>query len=159
LIPGNYWGVDINSSLIEAGWNDELRKADLQDRQPREQLVCLKDFEFHSLNEKFEFAIALSVFTHLSFNRIRRCLTHLAPVIEPGGRFFATFFEAQAEQNSEDTITHSPGGVVTYSCRDPFHYRFEDFQYAISGLPFAVRYHGEWGHPRDQRMLEFEAVR
>lgn len=159
LNSGNYWGIDINSSLIEAGWNEELRNANLQDRQPREQLVCLKDFEFHLLNEKFEFAIALSVFTHLNFNRIRRCLTRLAPVMESGGKFFATFFEVQTEQNSEEPIPHDPGGVVTFSCRNPFHYRFEDFQHAISGLPLTVRHHGEWGHPRNQKMLEFEVVR
>ena len=159
LNSGNYWGVDLNSSLIEAGWNEELRKAKLQERQPREQLVCLKGFEFQSLNERFEFAIALSVFTHMNLNNIRRCLTRLSPVLEPGGKLFATFFEVQTGQDPEEPIPHDPGGIVTFSHRDPFHYCFEDFQHAISGLPLTVRYHGEWGHPRDQRMLEFEAAR
>jgi len=158
LNPGNYWGVDMNNSLIEAGWNEELRTANLQTRQPREQLVCLQDFEFSSLGKRFDFAIAVSVFTHLNLNRIRRCLTRLAPVMRPGGKFFATFFEVQTAHEAEESKPHDPGGIVTYSCHDPFHYRLGDFQFAIADLPFTLRYHGDWNHPRDQKILEFEAI-
>ena len=157
LNPGNYWGIDNNEGLIEAGWNIELAQAKLQGRQPRTQLVCLRDFEFSSLQTTFDMVLAQSVFTHLNFNRIRRCLTRLAPVMEPGGKFFATFIEATAEQNLEEPFRCKPDGAISYSHRDPFHYYFEDFQYAIAKLPWTVSYHGEWNHPGKTRMLVFEA--
>jgi len=156
--PGNYWGIDNNEALIEAGWNTELSQANLQNRQPRSQLVCLKDFEFISLKNTFDFVLAQSVFTHLNFNRIRRCLTRLAPVMVPGGKFFATFLEANTERDLEEPLRCKPDGLISYSHRDPFHYYFEDFQHAISRLPWTVYNHGEWGHPAKTRMLVFEAV-
>ena len=158
LDPGNYWGIDNNEALIEAGWNIELAQANLQSRQPRNQLVCLKDFEFLSLKTSFDFVLAQSVFTHLNFNRIRRCLTRLAPVMEPGGKFFATFIEAKTDQSFEEPLRYKPDGLISYSHRDPFHYYFEDFQYAISKLPWTVHYHGQWDHPAETRMLIFEAT-
>jgi hypothetical protein len=112
--------------------------------------------QFDILDTTFNFAIAQAVFTYLSFNRIRRCLTRLAPVMESGGKFFATFFEVRPNQNPEDPIIHNPGDTITYSDRNIFHYRVEDFQYAASRSPWNVHYIGEWGHPRGQKMLLFE---
>ena len=157
LNPGNYWGVDINDSLLEAGWSIELKEANLQDRQPREQLVCLKDFEFASLDAKFDFVLAQSVFSHLSFNRIRRCLSRLAPAMAPGGKFFATFFEINPDLDPEDPMPHPRGESETQSHLDPFHYSVEDFEYAIKRLPWSLHCHGDWNHPRDQNMLIFTA--
>lgn len=158
LGQGNYWGIDNNAPLIQAGWDIELAQADLQSRQPRNQLVCLKDFEFSSLSTTFDFVLAQSVFTHLNLNRIRRCLTHLSSVMKPGGKFFATFLEADLAQSFELPLQRQSNGLVSYSCRDPFHYFFEDFQYIVSKLPWTVKYHGEWNHPGKTRMLIFEAT-
>lgn len=158
LNPGNYWGIDNNAALIEAGWNIELAKENLQSRQPLNQLVCLKDFEFPSLNTTFDFVLAQSVFTHLNLNRIRRCLTRLSPVMKPGGKFFATFLEADSAQSLEEPLQRQADGLTSYSYRDPFHYFLEDFQHIISRLSWTVNYHGEWDHPGKTRMLIFESV-
>ena len=40
----------------------------------------------------FDYAIAQSVFTHVSLNHIRLCLHRLAPAMREGGSFYATFF-------------------------------------------------------------------
>ncbi len=157
LNAGNYWGIDNNEALLESGWSIELAQANLQNRQPRNQLVCLKDFEFPSLNQTFDFVLAQSVFTHLNFNRIRRCLARLAPVMKANGKFFATFLEATVEKGFEEPLRCKPDGLISYSHRDPFHYYFDDFQHAISKLPWTVHYHGEWDHPAKTRMLMFKA--
>ena len=158
LNPCNYLGIDLNESLIDAGWNKELGISNLQHRQPRNQLVCLKDFEFNLLNERFDFALAVSVFTHLNFNTIRRCLTRLEPVLATGGKFYATFFEVPKDVDAESPYLQLPcKEVTTTSTCDPFHYRFEDFQYAVSNLSMSVHYHGDWNHHRNQKMLIFEA--
>ena len=101
------------------------------------------------------FALAHSLFTHLTFNRIRQCLERLAPVIKIGGHFFATFFELPRTASPSLPYTHDPRDVVTYDTCDPYHYKLADFSYAASGLPWQIRYIGRWGHPRGQRMLEF----
>ena len=79
-------------------------------------------------------------------------------MMAPGGKFFATFLETTAEKNFEEPIRIKPGGALSYSHRDPFHYYFEDFQHAISKLPWTVHYHGVWDHPAKTRMLIFEAL-
>jgi SAM-dependent methyltransferase len=155
LEAGNYIGVDMNQALLDAGFAIELKAARLQEKIPKENLVCLSEFEFNRLDRQFDFALAHSLFAYLTFNRIRQCLARLAPVIKIGGRFFATFFELPRTSTPEHPFTHDPGEVVTYDTRDPYHYKLADLFYAASGLPWQIRYLGKWGHPRGQRMLEF----
>lgn len=155
LEPGKYWGIDNNAALLDAGWEHELGPLGLQDRQPRNQLAALGDFEFDQLGATFDFAIAQSVFTHFSLNRIRRCLAKLAGAMAPGGRFFATFFEVPPDHDPEDARRHAPGNVITYSDRDPYHYCLEDLRFVVQQLPWQMEYIGEWQHPRDQRMVLF----
>ncbi len=154
LDAGNYIGVDPEQSLLDAGFEVELKAAGLQNKLPRANLVCMTDFEFEQLGRCVDFAIAQSVFTHLTFNRIRRCLERLASVTRLGGRFFATFFELPRDADASLPYTHDPGGVVSYDTSDPYHYRLADFFYAASGLPWQIRYIGDWQHPQGQHMLE-----
>jgi len=156
LRPGHYWGIDSNPSLLDAGWEHELGPLGLQERQPREQLVMLDDFQFEQLGQTFDVALAQSLFTHFSWNRIRRCLARLAAVVRPGGRLFATFFEVPSGQDPELPIRQQPGGIETYSDRNPYHYRFEDIELALRHLPWRAEYLGDWEHPRGQKMLAFE---
>lgn len=154
LNPGNYYGIDINDSLLEAGYNVELSDAGLQDRQPREQLACVHDFDCSQFGCQFDYAIAQSVFTHLPFNHVRQCLEKLADVISPGGTFFATFFELPADRLTSTSFTHA-SGTTTHATEDPYHYKVSDFEYACSGLPWIVKYIGDWHHPRSQHMISF----
>ena len=158
LEPGNYFGVDANPFLLDVGYDIELRTLRLQDRMPRSNLVCMADFDFERLGRRFDFAIAHSLFTHLTFNSIRRCLQRLADVMIGGGRFYATFFELPPSENLTLAYTHDPGSVVTFDANDPYHYKVADFRYAVEDLPWRVNYIGRWGHPRAQNMLEFARV-
>lgn len=159
LEPGNYIGVDINQSLLDAGYDVELERAGLQSRMPRANLVCLKAFEFPSLARRFDFALALSLFTHLPFNHIRLCLTRLAEAVRPGGAFFATYFELPKDAPLSEPHSHPLGGVTTYPTADPYHYRLADLFYAAQGLPWEIRAIGDFAHPRDQKMLAFHQTR
>ena len=155
LDPGNYVGVDMNQSVLDTGYDVELRMLDLQPRMPREHLICIGDFNFTSLDRQFDFALAQSLFAHLTFNEIRECLTRLTEVVKIGGILFATFFELPRRIYAAGPHLHSPGGVTTYSAADPYHYWLSDMFYAAQKLPWQVRYIGEWGHPCAQRMLSF----
>ncbi|MGP1382500.1 MAG: class I SAM-dependent methyltransferase [Thainema sp.] len=155
LNSGNYYGIDINESLLEAGYNVELAKAGIQDRQPRENLACVSNFDCSQFNCQFDYAIAQSVFTHLLFNHIRQCLEKIVDVMAPGGVFFATFFELPSDRPHSQSFTHRPSGIITHATEDPYHYKVSDFDYACEGLPWRVKYIGEWNHPRDQHMISF----
>ena len=155
LDAGNYFGVDISQELLDAGYDIELAAAGLQDRVPRRNLLCNGEFELNAFGECFDMAIAQSLFTHLSFNRIRQCLERLAPVVKPGGVFYATFFERPHGAPASEPIRHEPSGIVTFGERDPYHYSVADFGHAARDLPWSLRLIGDWGHPRAQRMLTF----
>src|SRR5690349_16405338 len=71
LNAGNYFGLDINESLIKAG-KLELEHVGLLHKSPN--LLVNDKFEASLFKTNFDFAIALSVFTHIFMNHIQRCL-------------------------------------------------------------------------------------
>ena len=78
LQAGNYFGLDINQSLLDAGYEAELAAEGLEGKLPRSNLLSNGEFDLRSLEVTFDFALAQSVFTHLTFNRIRQCLARVA---------------------------------------------------------------------------------
>jgi SAM-dependent methyltransferase len=150
LDPGNYYGIDVNASLIRAAWI-ELEEARLASRAPR--LIVDGRFAFDTFGTMFDVALAQSLFTHLPLNSIDRCLTKIADVLVPGSRLFATYFEAPAIHHIADM--EQPFGFVTHSDSDPYHYHYSAFEWLVRELPLRVRNIGAWGHPRNQHMLEF----
>ena len=153
LDADHYYGTDLNRSLLEAGYEKEIIAAGLASKVPRSNLIEDGSFDFGWVREPFDYAIAQSVFTHLPLPAFRRCLESLPPAMKRGGKFYATFFEAP--ESLPETLRHEPGGIVTKKDADPYHFRLSDIESIVSGLPWGLRYIGEWGHPRSQRMLEF----
>lgn len=151
LEPGNYCGVDLNASLIEAG-RYELAQKNLSTKNP--QLLVSDKFELDSFGRSFDFIIAQSLFTHLNSSLIVRCLTEVANVLKPNGNCYATFFIAPAPAHLGQ-ITHQPGGVVTNFDSDPFHYAFEEISRCARESGLSAELLGDWGHPRAQQMVRF----
>jgi predicted O-methyltransferase YrrM len=60
LEPGNYYGIDVNESLIRAALEHEFPQAGLADRVPAENLRVTARFE-SDFGVPFDFAIAQSV--------------------------------------------------------------------------------------------------
>jgi len=151
LEPANYFGLDINASLVKAGQEVELPRAGLVERRPH--LLVSQDFEFSKFGATFPYALAVSVFTHLPINLIESCLIRLSEVLEPGGRFYATYFEASS-RHTLGPVSYADG-IATYNDRDPFHYHFSWFEFLVTDLPLRVRNLGDCGHVRSQHVLEF----
>jgi SAM-dependent methyltransferase len=157
LEPGNYYGIDVNESMLEAGYELEMPK-ELRAKLPRDHLRPTDRFDC-DFGVKFDFAVAQSVFTHIDLNRIRLCLYRLAPQMLPGGRFYATFFEAPADFPLDgvlDEEVEKRRPKVTE--RNPFWYWPGDLEWAARFAPWQFRYIGDWGHPRNQKMVEFTRV-
>ena len=112
-----------------------------------------KSFEFGQFGRQFDFALAQSVFTHLPMNHIIRCLIEIRKVLNPGGMFYATFFEAPRSGHLAP-IAH-PGGAVSHYDEDPYHQSWEEMQWMAGVARLQVHRIGDWQHPRNQRMLAF----
>ena len=91
LDTGHYAGVDKSAERLAAGRDVELEAAGLAHKEP--VLEVLEDFEFERLGQTFDYAVALSLFTHLPLELVERCLVRVDPVLASGGRLFATFLE------------------------------------------------------------------
>lgn len=156
LSPGNYFGTDISEDLLKAGYEVELKNAGLMDKQPFENLACDSEFNFDRFGEKFDLAFAQSLFTHLPLNHLKLCLQNLYGSMNSSAEFYATFFLASNSDEWAEPLTHHPGGIVTYPSKDPYHYTIEDLTSVAIMLGWKTVLIGDWGHPRDQKMVVFQ---
>jgi SAM-dependent methyltransferase len=152
LEPGRYFGIDRRSFLFEAGREFELRPRGLLAKNPT--LVEMEDFDFGRLGQTFDYALAQSVYTHLTLNQILRCHMQMEKVLAPGAKFFVTFYEnAQGKRNLDPVEQTS--GLWTHFDHDPFHYDFDTFTWVCEGTGLDVEYLGDWNNPRNQKMIVF----
>ncbi|GAI30726.1 unnamed protein product, partial [marine sediment metagenome] len=156
LEQGHYFGIDKNKEYLDAGRNIELVRYKL--RNKKSILVQMNNFDFQSLNAKFDYALAQSVFTHLPLNNIIRAIINIEKVLVEGGQFYATFFENPQGKFNLDQVVHHPHGVITYFDKDPFHYNFKTFQWICEATNLKVEYIGDWKHPNDQMMMVFRRI-
>lgn len=151
LDPGHYCGMDRSPELLDAG-KRELARAGLSEKQAL--LLADENFAFSRFDRSFDFALAQSVFTHLPFNTILRCLGEMERVLRPGGRFFVTYFRSPGPRLRVEPMPR-PGHKPVYCDRDPFYYDPDLFRWAVEGSTLSVQELGDWGHPRQQQMLVF----
>jgi SAM-dependent methyltransferase len=153
LEPGHYFGIDRNPKLLAAG-ESELERAGVTGKRPT--LEARSDFVAASLGQSFDFALAQSLFTHLPFNSIVRCVAEVGRVLSPGGRFFATFFASPGPRlRTEPMPVRSDIAIQVKLDQDPYYYDPALFSWLCEGSDLVCEYHGEWGHPRQQQMLVF----
>jgi cyclopropane fatty-acyl-phospholipid synthase-like methyltransferase len=148
LNDGNYHGIDINKSLLKAG-EQELRQAGLGGKEVH--LRQTDDFDASEFGVKFDFGISVSLLTHVCANQIIYCFLQMRRVMYEGSRFYFTFFEVP-ELPIPDTFRQ--GRVTTHFLADPFHYTWDQLNYCAETAGLVASRIGDWGHPRNQRMLE-----
>jgi SAM-dependent methyltransferase len=153
LDSGHYFGIDQNAQLLTAG-ERELERAGVTGKHPT--LVAGSDFAVAHLGQSFDFAIAQSLFTHLPFNSIVRCVAEVGRVLQPGGRFFATFFANPGPRLRTETMPLGRGiPIDVHLDADPYYYDPALFSWLCEGSDLTCEYRGDWGHPRFQQMLVF----
>ena len=154
LDEGNYCGIEGNRSLVAAG----RRELEASGINRRARLLVNDAFEVSLFGAAFDYAIAISLFTHLPSANIARCLRAVSEVLEPHGRFYASFFQSPRSAHHEP-IWHEPGGITTYFGADPFHYSWEEMVTLGGAAGLAARLIGDWRHPQQQQMLCFTPAR
>ena len=143
--------------MLDAGYDVELSAIGLTEKIQRENLLCSGDFAFSAFQATFDFVIAQSVFTHLPANFVATCLENLAPKMSRAGCFFATFFLVPEDHPMDVSYEH-PHGVITFDDKDPYHYRFSQLVRLCEGSAWKPILMGQWGHPRDQKMVLFSLL-
>jgi hypothetical protein len=159
LIPyldgGNYYAIDRQAALLEAGYQHEIESAGLAGRFPRQHFAATADFDVSGFDRIFDAGIAQSVFTHMPLTRLADCLAALAPHFRDGGRFYVTLFLCR-EEEAQGLVTQHPGGVVTTPTHDPFHTTLSALSALAARAPrWRMEVIGDWNHPRNQKMVLF----
>ncbi|OHV17751.1 hypothetical protein BK022_03590 [Methylorubrum extorquens] len=147
LIPyldaGRYFGVDQHIELIIIGVGEELGMDAFRSKKPK--FLVSRSFEFERFGTTFNWGIAQSLFTHITADEIRLCLTKLHTHAAEGMRFFATFHEVETSvANPEASHSH-----------DYFAYTRAEMEAFGRDAGWTPRYIGEWGHPRQQKIIEY----
>ncbi len=144
LIPfldrGNYFGLEAEPELVRIGLEQEFNFGIAEMKAPN--FAYGYDFDF-SFIEEFDFAIAQSLFTHLTLDDIALCFANLRARAGPQSKFFFTFHEGD-DTNNPDNMS------------DPhLNWRYRPGQFAEIGerSGWQLEYVGDWAHPRDQKLM------
>jgi SAM-dependent methyltransferase len=144
LNKGNYLGIDKEKDLIKTGIEKVLGDELYREKNP--EFVISDSFEFGKFSKKPEYALALSLFTHLTSKDITLCLSKLRKLVNLGHVFYATFFEGESEKNP--LKSHS---------LDHFDYFKEEMVAFGKTTGWDSEYIGNWNHPRKQMMIKYIA--
>jgi len=137
-----YAGVDKNQGLLDAGKTEMLKILSSRAYNIHQS----GNFEFPEHWEKFDYALAQSLFTHLAPGMVSRCISAVASVLKPGGRFYATFFDRAMKKELP---------IETFNGRDPYHLERVHLEYMAEAAGLEISFIGDWDHPMKQQMVEF----
>lgn len=154
LDPHHYFGLDVHDELLDAGYEGELAPLGLTEKLDRDALIATETFDVSAFSRPFDYAIAQSVFTHISLNQIRRCLIQLSNIMRDGGVFYATYFSVSDPVTALQSVERGHG-ITTSLDQNPYHYTFDDMVSMAAGLSVNVTDLGQCGHPRGQSVLKF----
>ncbi|WP_147127019.1 class I SAM-dependent methyltransferase [Shimia ponticola] len=144
LIPmlntGNYFGLEAEPALVQAGLEQEMLYDIATFKQAR--FGYGYDFDFGFVPE-FDMAIAQSLFTHLTPDDISLCLTNLAKVAGPESVLFFTYHEGEemrpdGPSHANKTYRYPQSTIAEIAANSGWHCDFV----------------GDWGHERGQLMVK-----
>lgn len=142
LEPNHYWGFEKEQDLVTAGLSRELPAHVRETRNPR--FLMNAEFNVAAMDRPADFIWIHSLFTHLPLDVIQRCLTRLKVAAHPETKCYATFFETTTQrENLQQSHDH-----------ETFFYTRDELTACASRAGWTLKYIGEWGHPRGQKMVQ-----
>jgi ABC-type polysaccharide/polyol phosphate transport system ATPase subunit/SAM-dependent methyltransferase len=155
LDSGHYVGLERNRALLDAGLRVELPRVSLS---PGDGVfIASETFDLVEAPSDFDLAIASSVFVHLPFNSVARCIVSVVARLKPGGSFFATYFDID-DATRFDPVTR-PSGIVTYADREPYHYSLSLIRTICMAIGATVEPLDDRTHPRGESVLHIRKAR
>lgn len=98
LLKGNYYGIEPNINILDEG----IKKESGNIFYTREAHVsCNDQFDLRIFDEKFDFILAHSIFTHTTQAQLRKCLSEISLVLKDDGLFVGTFLHGDNYEGSE----------------------------------------------------------
>jgi|TARA_B110000438_G_C15765288_1_gene629285 SAM-dependent methyltransferase len=91
LLPKKYFGLEPEKWLIDDAIKYELGQDIIEIKKP--VFSYDEDFNFGAFNEKFDYVLAQSIFSHAPEKTIRKCAIEVEKVMKPDSIFVATFYE------------------------------------------------------------------
>lgn len=141
LIPaldtGNYYGLEAEEGLVTAGIDAEILFDVLKVKKPKFAFNYTFDVSFC---DGYDFAIAQSLFTHLTPEDISNCFAALRSIARNQSKFFFTFHKGSKARNRYN-VSHA---------NRRWRYSFEDLAALADASGFECTYIGGWGHERGQ---------
>mgnify|MGYP000229926926 CR=1 FL=1 len=135
-----YFGLEPERELVDQGLNEEIFFDIAETKKP--SFAHNYDFDF-SFVDKYDFAIAQSLITHLNIADIVALMTRLRGVTQTGSTFFYTFFEGESDRN--------PPGPS--HANKSWHYPFSELAEIGENTGWSFTYIGDWNHKRGQKMV------
>ncbi len=146
LIPyldkGNYYGLEPNQWLIEEAINKEIGQNLIDIKRP----VFLNNerFELNAFNERFDFAIAQSIFSHATADQVKACLKEICQSLNTDGLFLATFIWGKDDYEGNEWVYP---GCVNYKPSS-----IKEWAWDLCGLKMIPC---NWPHPNGQNWALF----
>jgi cyclopropane fatty-acyl-phospholipid synthase-like methyltransferase len=136
LEDDRYCGIDAMDKYVQLG---RVYMNEVAHSNKTFHLMANRKFEFEQFGRQFDFAMAHSVMTHLSYEQIERCFTNLKTVMKQGASFLFTVVINQDKQFSSMYASDTP--MTKSSHRDVR--LFEDLG---RKLGFGFEYLGQANH-------------
>jgi len=105
LDAGNYLGIEKERELIRRGIAHELPPEVREQKRP--ELLVSGTFEFDRLSKPADYALAWSLFTHLTVDDVETCLRKLRAYVGPEHQFFASFGPGESAGNATRSHAHA----------------------------------------------------
>lgn len=134
LRPGNYFGIEPNRWLVEAGIEQELGQDLIELKQPSFSYVS--DFSAESFGVPFDYVVAQSIFSHTYPDLSAVGFSGIARALAPDGLLLATFHQGEPLERGSGWLY--PGAVT---------YRWEEMCSIATEAGLVAR-RLAWSHPR-----------
>lgn len=95
LEPGHYFGIEPHGRLLEAGRELILRGLDAEKKPTFD---ANEDFDFGVFGRKFDFVVAMSIWSHTDKRQNETMLDSFKANANPGGKFIASFLPPTPER-------------------------------------------------------------
>jgi SAM-dependent methyltransferase len=138
LEPGRYTGIDISAKAIEYG-RSLVEEEGLADKEPRLVVNVDRKLKFQEFrDDRFDFLLAQSVFTHLDQSHIGECFEHIGQIMQGSSIFLFTFYESEFAARTRTKRFEHPASF---------------FEKLAKLYDFKLERAPEYRHPSGQQML------
>lgn len=105
LLPNKYFGIEPEEWLLQDGIRKNLGEEMLRIKNPRFRNE--KEFKLGGFNQKFDYILAQSIFSHATQKQILTCLSETKKVMKDSSVFVGTFY--LGDTNNAETEWVYPG--------------------------------------------------